>query len=94
MLKKDSRNKDCSENYVELFKSIFIEGNTLVYKDNTLDFDEKGTDGLKISERWEWLQHLFKPFLDKTFPWLILNDDIEIKEEKVGRKTFEVVVKK
>ena len=66
----------------------------MVFKDNTENFDEIGTDGLKISERWEWLQHLFKPFLDRTFPWEILNDDIAIKEEKVGRKNFEVVVKK
>ena len=63
-LKNDARNGDVTENYVELFNSIFIEGNKLLIS-NTDDQLEKESDGLDVLERWDWLQHLFKPYLDK-----------------------------
>ena len=46
-LKNDARNGDANENYVELFNSIFIEGNKLLLS-NTDDYLEKENDGLNV----------------------------------------------
>ena len=46
-LKNDARNGDAAENYVELFNSIFIEGNKLIIS-NTDNYLEKENDGLDV----------------------------------------------
>jgi hypothetical protein len=44
-----------------------------------------------VLQRWGWLQHLFRPLLDKITPDEINNEEYAIKEETKKGKTCHVV---